>query len=113
MAKAQFAVLGRLYGTATDVTVTGPNEHQPNTPIPIRPGPHGAEYCTGALPRGQVRVGSHAAAAKGSGKCIKAAGMTFTSWDPLSSGFSLSKVAAAARLPAVAAAPAGSCYRRP
>ncbi len=101
VANAEATVLGSLYGVATDVTVTGPNEHQPSGGFPIISGPHGPEYCTGAADPGA------ASAATGSGKCITAGGLTFTSTDPLSSGFSLSQVAAAARLPGVAAAAGG------
>jgi putative ABC transport system permease protein len=104
VANAQATVLGSLYGVATDVTVTGPNEHQPLGGIPLSPGPHGPQYCAGGT--GAANSGA-ASAATGSGKCISAAGLTFTSTDPLTSGFSFSQVAAAARLPGVAAAAGG------
>jgi putative ABC transport system permease protein len=91
--KAQARVLGTLYGAATTVIVTGPKWQGPSkmpkgTPLPGF-GPHGPEICI---------VG---------GKCTSAAGKTLSTIDTLNEGISVSKVAAAARLPGVAAAAGG------
>ena len=91
--KAQSRVLGTLYGAATTVTVTGP-KLQGSPPEPkgtLNPGggPHGPEICV---------VG---------GKCTSAAGKTLSTIDILTEGISVAKVAAAARLPGVAAAAGG------
>jgi putative ABC transport system permease protein len=90
--RAQSRVLGTLYGEATTVTVTGPQWQQPSR-LPkgtntIAPGP-GGEIC---IPRV---------------KCISGAGKTLTTIDILTEGISVAKVAAAARLPGVAAAAGG------
>jgi putative ABC transport system permease protein len=91
--KAQFTVLGRLYGVATDVTVTGPfmkpPKKMPKGTVNLGFGPHGPKLC--AL----------------GGKCTNVAGKTAMSVESLDLGFSASKVAAAARLPGVAAAAGG------
>jgi putative ABC transport system permease protein len=91
--KAQSRVLSTLYGAATTVTVTGPQWRGPSknpkgTPGPVA-GPHGPQICV---------VG---------GKCTSAAGKTLTTSDILTKGISVAKVAAAARLPGVAAAAGG------
>jgi putative ABC transport system permease protein len=93
VARAQSRVLSTLYGEATTVTVTGPMWQQPSK-LPkgtnnTSPGP-GAEIC------------SHPG-----GKCVSGAGKTLTTIDNLTEGISVSKVAAAARLPGVAAAAGG------
>jgi putative ABC transport system permease protein len=100
--KAQSGVLSALYGVGTDVTVTGP---APGPPKPdgtsknnqsnennygIEPGPNGQpEICTS------------------NGKCTSAAGKTIDQLTASHSGISASKVAEAARLPAVTAAAGG------
>jgi putative ABC transport system permease protein len=93
--RAQFRVLRTLYGAATTVTVTGPAWQAPSRPPKgaLNPNPgtgaHGPEICV---------VG---------GKCTSAAGKTLTTIDILTEGISVAKVAAAARLPGVAAAAGG------
>jgi len=91
--KAQARVLGTLYGAATTVTVTGPKWQGPSTSPKGTPEPgfglHGPEICV---------VG---------GKCTSAAGKTLSTIDTLNEGISVSRVAAAARLPGVAAAAGG------
>jgi putative ABC transport system permease protein len=91
--KAQATVLGTLYGAATTVTVTGPKWQGPSktpkgTPAPGS-GPHGPEICVAG------------------GGCTSAAGKTLSTIDTLNEGISVSRVAAAARLPGVAAAAGG------
>jgi putative ABC transport system permease protein len=91
--KAQSRVLSTLYGAATTVTVTGPKlqgspPEPKGTPNPGS-GPDGPEICV---------VG---------GKCTSAAGKTLSTNDILTKGISVAKVAAAARLPGVAAAAGG------
>jgi putative ABC transport system permease protein len=92
--RAQDKVLSTLYGQATTVTVTGGRWQQPST-LPkgtntIEPGP-GGEICSGSP----------------GGKCVSGAGKTLTMIDTLTEGISVAKVAAAARLPGVAAAAGG------
>jgi putative ABC transport system permease protein len=91
--KAQARVLGTLYGAATTVTVTGPKWQGPSTMPKGTPqpgfGPHGPQICV---------VG---------GKCTSAAGKTLSTFDTLNEGISVSRVAAAARLPGVAASAGG------
>src|SRR5215472_11532943 len=91
--RAQFRVLSTLYGAATTVTVTGPKwQGSPTMPKgTLNPGggPHGPQICV---------IG---------GKCTSAAGKTLWSNDILTEGISVAKVAAAARLPGVAAAAGG------
>jgi putative ABC transport system permease protein len=92
VARAQSRVLSTLYGEATTVTVTGGHWQQPST-LPkgtddIEPGPDG-EICMPGV------------------KCINGAGKTLTTIDILNEGISVAKVAAAARLPGVAAAAGG------
>jgi len=94
IARAQDKVLSTLYGQATTVTVTGGRWQQPAT-LPkgtdnIEPGP-GGEICSG----------------QPSNKCVSGAGKTLTIIDTLAEGISMAKVAAAARLPGVAAAAGG------
>ena len=94
VARAQDKVLSTLYGQATTVTVTGGRWQQPAT-LPkgtdtIEPGP-GGEICSGTP----------------GGKCVSGAGKTLTMIDILVEGISEAKVAAAARLPGVAAAAGG------
>jgi putative ABC transport system permease protein len=94
VARAQSRVLSTLYGQATTVTVTGGRWQQPST-LPkgtdtIEPGPSG-EICSGSP----------------GGKCVSGAGKTLTMVDFLVEGISVAKVAAAARLPGVAAAAGG------
>jgi putative ABC transport system permease protein len=79
VARAQSRVLSTLYGQATTVTVTG-------TVMPL-----GGEICSGSP----------------DGKCVSGAGKTLTMIDILNEGISEAKVAAAARLPGVAAAAGG------
>jgi putative ABC transport system permease protein len=105
--KAQSGVLTALYGVGTDVTVTGPapgppkpdstsknsqnsqNQNNQNN-FGIEPGPNGQpEICTS------------------NGKCTSAAGKTIDQLTASYSGISASKVAEAARLPAVTAAAGG------
>ena len=92
VARAQSRVLSTLYGEATTVTVTGGQWQQPSR-LPkgtntIAPGP-GGEICIPGV------------------KCISGAGKTLTTIDILTEGISVAKVAAAARLPGVAAAAGG------
>jgi len=91
--KAQAGVLGTLYGAATTVTVTGPKWQGPSTnpkgTLSPRFGPHGPEICVTG------------------GKCTSAAGKTLSTNDTLTEGISVARVAAAARLPDVAAAAGG------
>jgi putative ABC transport system permease protein len=91
--RAQSRVLSTLYGAATTVTVTGPQWQQPSK-VPkgtLSPGmgPHGPEICVAG------------------GTCTSAAGKTLSTFDTLTEGISVAKVAAAARLPGVAAAAGG------
>jgi putative ABC transport system permease protein len=91
--QAQSRVLSTLYGAATTVTVTGPQWRGPSknpkgTPGPAV-GPHGPQICVAG------------------GKCTSAAGKTLSTFDILTAGISVAKVAAAARLPGVAAAAGG------
>jgi putative ABC transport system permease protein len=95
IARAQDKVLSTLYGQATTVTVTG-GRWQPPATLPkgtdnIEPG-LGGEICSG-IP--------------GDNKCVSGAGKTLTIIDTLAEGISVAKVAAAARLPGVAAAAGG------
>jgi len=91
--KAQLRVLRTLYGEATTVTVTGPKWQGPSRPPKGTPapqmGPHGPEICVAG------------------GTCTSAAGKTLSANDTLTEGISVAKVAAAARLPGVAAAAGG------
>ena len=92
VARAQSRVLSTLYGEATTVTVTGGHWQQPSR-LPkgtntIAPGPDG-EICIPGV------------------KCISGAGKTLSTIDILTEGISVAKVAAAARLPGVAAAAGG------
>jgi putative ABC transport system permease protein len=100
--KAQSGVLSALYGVGTDVTVTGPapgppkpgstskNNQNDQDSYGIEPGRNGEpEICTS------------------SGKCTSAAGKTIDELTASYSGISESKVAEAARLPAVTAAAGG------
>jgi putative ABC transport system permease protein len=95
VARAQDKVLSTLYGQATTVTVTGGRWLQPAR-LPkgtnnIEPG-LGGEICSGT---------------PGDNKCVSGAGKTLTSIDNLTEGITEAKVAAAARLPGVAAAAGG------
>jgi putative ABC transport system permease protein len=104
--KAQSGVLGALYGAATTVTVTGPL-WQPSalpqgTPFPV-PGRHGFEICL-APPPGARHSHGHGHVTL---KCTSAAGKTLSGNEILTEGISGAKVAAAARLPGVAAAAGG------
>src|SRR5215468_12749845 len=91
--RAQFRVLRTLYGAATTVTVTGSKWQAPSRPPKGTPapqmGPHGPEICVAG------------------GTCTSAAGKTLSTFDTLTEGISVAKVAAAARLPGVAAAAGG------
>jgi putative ABC transport system permease protein len=91
--RAQFRVLRTLYGEATTVTVTGPQWQGPSRPPKGTPapemGPHGPEICVAG------------------GTCTSAAGKTLSTNDILTEGISMAKVAAASRLPGVAAAAGG------
>jgi putative ABC transport system permease protein len=93
VARAQSRVLSTLYGEATTVTVTGGRWQPPSRPPKgtnnITPGP-GGEICSGP-----------------GGTCVSGAGKTLTMVDFLVQGISAAKVAAAARLPGVAAAAGG------
>src|SRR5215469_8921071 len=89
--KAQFRVLSTLYGAATTVTATGPKWQGSPSRMPkgtLYPGfgPHGPQICVTG------------------GTCTSAAGKTLWSNDILTEGISAATVAAAARLPGVAAA---------
>jgi putative ABC transport system permease protein len=101
--KAQSGVLSALYGVGADLTVTGA---PPRPPAPGSPknnqgnqgtqnvhyfemGPHGLEMCTS------------------DGKCTSPLGQTVDTLSTSYSGISTSKVAAAARLPGVAAVAGG------
>jgi putative ABC transport system permease protein len=90
--KAQSTVLSTLYGAATTVTVTGGQWQQPSRP------PKGSPNIAPS-PNREICVPG--------GKCISGAGKTLTTIDILTEGISVSKVAAAARLPGVAAAAGG------
>jgi putative ABC transport system permease protein len=95
IARAQDKVLSTLYGQATTVTVTGGAWKQPAT-LPkgtdnTEPG-LGGEICSGT---------------PGDNKCVSGAGKTLTIIDTLTEGITEAKVAAAARLPGVAAAAGG------
>jgi putative ABC transport system permease protein len=95
VAKAQDKVLSTLYGQATTVTVTGGAWQQPAT-LPkgtdnTEPG-LGGEICSGT---------------PGDNQCVSGAGKTLTIIDNLTEGITEAKVAAAARLPGVAAAAGG------
>ena len=91
--RAQLRVLRTLYGVATTVTVTGSKWQAPGRPPKGTPapqmGPHGPEICVAG------------------GTCTSAAGKTLSTNDTLTEGISVAKVAAAARLPGVAAAAGG------
>ena len=92
VARAQSGVLSTLYGEATTVTVTSGQWQQPSR-LPkgtntIAPGTDG-EICVPGV------------------KCISGAGKTLSTIDILTEGISVAKVAAAARLPGVAAAAGG------
>jgi len=93
VARAQSRVLSTLYGEATTVTVTGGRWQEPST-LPkgtdtIAPGP-GGEICSAP-----------------GGTCVSGDGKTLTMIDIMNEGISVAKVAAAARLPGVAAAAGG------
>jgi putative ABC transport system permease protein len=114
--QAQSQVLSTLYGAATTVTVTGPkwqgSAMPQGTPFPVV-GPHGMEICLAPPPAARPRLShSHRFATLKPGqapgdKCTPAAGKTLSANDILTEGISGAKVAAAARLPGVAAAAGG------
>jgi putative ABC transport system permease protein len=93
VSKAESKVLSALYGVGTDVTVTGPVP-KPRPGVPkgageIQEGRNGPEFCVAG------------------GTCTSADGKTQNEMNSLDSGISAPKVAAAARLPGVAAAAGG------
>jgi putative ABC transport system permease protein len=108
--KAQSGVLSTLYGAATTVTVTGPLWQPPSAlpqgiSFPVPGGPHGMEVCL-APPPGASHSLSHNHRHVHL-KCTSAAGKTLSGNEILTEEISGAKVAAAARLPGVAAAAGG------
>jgi putative ABC transport system permease protein len=110
--QAQSRVLSTLYGAATTVTVTGPlwqgsSALPQGTPFPVPGGPHGMEVCLTPPPGDIHRLSRSHGHGHVTLKCTSAAGKTLSANDILTEGISGAKVAAAARLPGVAAAAGG------